>query len=430
MTSRSEGPFNPIHEWRGRTTTPRNPPPPYQNFMHNMLFMGARFDWDAARAAVPSELEISPEGTGIILTTNTDGGWGLEPYSLFFIGIDLAGADGPDDLPGYFRAVNRYSGMAGETFRKYYNNRIEPGTSRQWQEDGVWYSETTAGDTPTIRLALKPQDVETPDPYAGIMRYLADAPGGGISDFYVTYTAAMRPSDPLEFDILEGADDLMRSLAPKELLYASYSDVVPIGIGEPKMFDPGTSGLPKEAIRLSLMDLLSRIGHAAALVSREGRVLFANNGAKSILTNWQIGSRLLAWRQQDQRHLDDALIGASEGTLVTSPVPLVRPDDNLPVLAQVLPVSSALAGEPALLVLFRDPTADGSNATPMVLEALGLTPAEARLAAQVGAGQSVRESAELVGITENTARSTLKIVYDKLGIGKQSELAGIVARLG
>ena len=58
------------------------------------------------------------------------------------------------------------------------------------------------------------------------------------------------------------------------------------------------------------------------------------------------------------------------------------------------------------------------------------TPAEARLASQVGTGHSVKESADLAGVTENTARSTLKVAYDKLGIGKQSELAGIVARLG
>jgi DNA-binding CsgD family transcriptional regulator len=41
----------------------------------------------------------------------------------------------------------------------------------------------------------------------------------------------------------------------------------------------------------------------------------------------------------------------------------------------------------------------------------------------------VRETADALLITENTARSTLAVVYGKLAISKQSELSRIVARL-
>uniref|UniRef100_UPI0035AD8611 helix-turn-helix transcriptional regulator n=1 Tax=Devosia sp. TaxID=1871048 RepID=UPI0035AD8611 len=63
------------------------------------------------------------------------------------------------------------------------------------------------------------------------------------------------------------------------------------------------------------------------------------------------------------------------------------------------------------------------------LELLGLTPAEARLASEVGNGLSPKQAATRLGITTNTARSTLQVIYEKLGIGKQSELARIVTRL-
>ncbi|MEQ1770014.1 MAG: hypothetical protein ABL879_09255 [Devosia sp.] len=63
------------------------------------------------------------------------------------------------------------------------------------------------------------------------------------------------------------------------------------------------------------------------------------------------------------------------------------------------------------------------------LRARGLTPAEARLAVAVGRGRPVRDAAVHLNITENTARSTLKLVYGKLGISKQSELGHLVARL-
>jgi DNA-binding CsgD family transcriptional regulator len=63
------------------------------------------------------------------------------------------------------------------------------------------------------------------------------------------------------------------------------------------------------------------------------------------------------------------------------------------------------------------------------LELLGLTPAEARIAALVGGGESPREAADALGVTYNTVRSSLKLVFDKLGVGRQSELARVVARL-
>ena len=100
----------------------------------------------------------------------------------------------------------------------------------------------------------------------------------------------------------------------------------------------------------------------------------------------------------------------------------------MPILARALPTSAALTGERAALLLFNDPIAPAPSAE-LNLNLLGLTPAEARIAAQVGRGLTFREAAQVVGVAESTARSTMKAVYGKLGIGKQSELAVIVARL-
>lgn len=64
-----------------------------------------------------------------------------------------------------------------------------------------------------------------------------------------------------------------------------------------------------------------------------------------------------------------------------------------------------------------------------LLRSVGLTPAEARLAALVGQGSAARGAALQLGISENTARSTLKQVYGKLGIRKQAELGHFIASL-
>lgn len=64
-----------------------------------------------------------------------------------------------------------------------------------------------------------------------------------------------------------------------------------------------------------------------------------------------------------------------------------------------------------------------------VLRSMGLTPAEARLAALMGKGLTARSAALELRISEHTARSTLKQVYGKLGIRKQAELGHFIARV-
>jgi DNA-binding CsgD family transcriptional regulator len=71
----------------------------------------------------------------------------------------------------------------------------------------------------------------------------------------------------------------------------------------------------------------------------------------------------------------------------------------------------------------------GEHDLAALLRAIGLTPAESRLAVLFGGGLTARESAQQLGITEHTAKSTLKQVYGKLGVRKQSELGRFIARL-
>lgn len=55
-----------------------------------------------------------------------------------------------------------------------------------------------------------------------------------------------------------------------------------------------------------------------------------------------------------------------------------------------------------------------------------LTPAEAKLAATIAAGHAPREAAQRLGVTEGTARTTLKRVLAKTGARRQSDLVGML----
>jgi DNA-binding CsgD family transcriptional regulator len=72
----------------------------------------------------------------------------------------------------------------------------------------------------------------------------------------------------------------------------------------------------------------------------------------------------------------------------------------------------------------------GEPADPAIVrDLLGLTLAEARVASLVGSGLPPREAADQLGITEETARTTLKRVFGKTGVSRQSELASLLTRL-
>ncbi|GJD73067.1 helix-turn-helix transcriptional regulator [Methylobacterium goesingense] len=102
-----------------------------------------------------------------------------------------------------------------------------------------------------------------------------------------------------------------------------------------------------------------------------------------------------------------------------------------PILVSGLPLRGAevLGVDQGLLLLIQSPFAAIIASIAPKLVQLGLTQAEAQVAMLVGRGHSPRDAARQIEVSEHTVRSQLKAVYAKLGIGRQSELAVIVARL-
>ena len=56
----------------------------------------------------------------------------------------------------------------------------------------------------------------------------------------------------------------------------------------------------------------------------------------------------------------------------------------------------------------------------------GLTPAEARLVLRLVAGDSLRSSAKTLSIGYETARTTLKSIFQKTGTRRQAELVIVI----
>lgn len=187
----------------------------------------------------------------------------------------------------------------------------------------------------------------------------------------------------------------------------------------------------------SALDIIGRIGTAAMLVDNVGRIAAINPQAESLLGPdlKLIRGRLVAVdRASDnalQVLLSDMLVCSKAAPAIEGPVRISRMSGR-PLLVDALPVSG-LIDDPALdlrsILLLTDPDRGRAPAAERLRAALALTPAEARVAAQIASGRSPRETAASLGLSEETARTTLKRVFAKVGVSRQSELAALVARL-
>jgi DNA-binding CsgD family transcriptional regulator/PAS domain-containing protein len=194
------------------------------------------------------------------------------------------------------------------------------------------------------------------------------------------------------------------------------------------------------SIEQSLADALAQFDCGAVIADSELKIVVANDAASRLM-----GDGLsLNHGQLRATHPDhqSALAGFMKSVLRRDadandfgPIALPRPSGRRPLIVQAIPITAdpidggPTAGGTAALVLIVDPERESGCKPVKALGLLGLTPSEARLAALIGAGHTRAEAAEVLGIAESTASDTVKQIYAKLDISRQSELVRLVDRL-
>lgn len=404
--------------------------PPYHVRTVDFMFVLTEFDQGAARAALPPALELQPNEPGFIGLYSAPVGWGIAPYSAFFVAVPVRGHDSPDGSCGYLMAEGYYSGRAGPVMHEAYNRRLVPGTTRQWDDGRFWYGEAGPGTTASVLVRVRPVLPRPATPLvSGVHHYLGERADGGLNIYSVAYSTEFFPAEEVSVDFTKDASPLLQSLRPLSFPYASLAPNSSLTFSAPSLVQPAGQDTGARSAQVALIDMLSRLGLPAVLVTTGGRILFFNAEAKAMLQQDLAPGQAWAPKGTGLRQLGRAITAAGQDPLPGKPLVLDTAERPRPVLAQVVPVSAALAGEPAALILFAEPDGPARTDPVPTLTLLGLTPAEARIAAQVGGGLSARQAAAELSLSENTVRSSLQLIYDKLGIGKQSELARIVARL-
>lgn len=283
-----------------------------------------------------------------------------------------------------------------------------------------------------------------------VLRVLGAGPPSFLydADFF---PAEMLEGDPLRRPILRrhglgGQTATRLRLATGETVIFTFEhalDGARPGAGELAILDAFRPHLARAALTSARLRLraaqdavvtLATLGMPAAAIDRQARVLAANPAMQAMSGVFRIGARdRLSFSQPAaQALLTEAIDHRGPGRVVRSFPVQTAGDDGEPVVLvfHVLPLRRSaldLFGAADLLVVATVAEPGASAPGPDVLESLfDLTPAEARLAAALASGHSLRDAAARCGLRFGSARTYLERIFRKTGTNRQPQLVAIL----
>lgn len=399
------------------------PVPPFQKVATDVIWVGFRIDHAAVRPFVPPGLKLTADSVGILGIYQAPTGYGLAPYTRGLMAVSLRGEDDPG-VDGLFVVGNVLDEPAAGLVRNFYCRATNVGTARTWRDGPLLRGVASVDGEDWLRAAIRPLG-RTKTGLSGVDVFIGETERGLVrhADSYV---ADVDEAELVSLEITDAAPPAMRALRPLEPLFALQAQVTS-SWGEPKPIGRGSAN---KALSTHLT-LIENAGRAAMLVRADGMLVEANAGARALLgADARAGQLLFAGQPAQRRTIREAIENSRSAARphLYEPIVLVL-REGVTVVAHVLPVEQNAVGDHVAVILLTDPRAQEGRDPVPTLQAFGLTAAEAKLAALVGGGLGVRGAADSLQISEHTARSTLKSVYEKLQIRKQSELGAIVARL-
>lgn len=189
---------------------------------------------------------------------------------------------------------------------------------------------------------------------------------------------------------------------------------------------------------LSGLDILARMETAAFLVEGRGKVIRINACAEALLGQGidVINGQLAATDRDSDRRLQAliaAALAADRTASYSAPPIAVARSGRRPLMVEAVPVRGRFADvlpETRALVLAVDLEAQPHTSEHRLQAVLGLTPAEAKVAAQLSLGNQVDLIADQFGVSRETVRNQIKAALAKTGTHRQAELVALVQKIG
>jgi len=179
------------------------------------------------------------------------------------------------------------------------------------------------------------------------------------------------------------------------------------------------------------VQLCQQLGIPAAVLQQDGRVVLINPLFKELDSHFVFrGDRIEVANPTTNEFLKRELarLGSRKDGKIVGPSPVLAAEGYPPLIFHLLPMKGSVGDTLGTLVV----TTLGATGVPssdLVQSLFALAPAEARVAALIGSGLSPRQAAEKLGISEGNVRTTLKRVFARVGVSRQSELALLLAKL-
>ncbi len=402
-----------------------DPEPPFQKLASDVLWVGFRIDPARVAPYVPPGLVLSEASIGVLGIYQAKAGVGLAPYRRALVGVSVEGVPGSDAGEGMLVVGNVMDEPGASRLRRLYSRETVTGTARTWRADGLLHGVAEVDGVEWMRATVRPtgpvrRELSGVDTFFGVTE-------AGLIKHADSNVSDLVEAEVVSVEITDAAPELFRAFRPRDFVFALHAEQVNSIWSEPRVVG-GATGDPAAVF----LGLIEDTGRAAAIVKQDGTLIGINPSGEAMLGDDgpRLGETLLSGVQEEKDALRTALelSIARSGPRVSAPIALTRPGGRQ-LFAYVMPLEHGRHGGEAALVLLGDPRGPERRDAAEMLQLFGLTAAEARLGALVGVGLGAREAAGELKISEHTARSTLKTVYDKLGIRKQSELGHLVARL-
>lgn len=380
------------------------------------------------RAVLPPMLAPAESSVGFALLYTSAGSEVLPPSSAFYVGVFLEGRDAPDGSPGIFVAEGYYSNEANLATSRNYSARFSAGYAEIEKSGRVILGRGGPRDAVAIEISLRQRD-DHPTLMLGTHQYFGERPGG-LTTYSLAFAARLFDCETVSFRVFPGASRLLQQLTPENVIRASFVPGAPLNFSKPRPIANYEQIVSADAAHIAVVDVLGRLGRGAVVVGEDGAVFFSNQQGREVLGTLVKSNRLEATGHQEQARLAQLIGDAanSRDSGAAHVMTLSRPGGQT-VLVQAANYRGGWNGNPTALLVVSDPHSAVSGRASEALELLGLIAAEVRIATEVGKGRSAAQSATALGLTENTVRSALKVIYAKLAISNRTELANLLAQV-
>jgi DNA-binding CsgD family transcriptional regulator len=193
------------------------------------------------------------------------------------------------------------------------------------------------------------------------------------------------------------------------------------------------------ALRNAAFDVIERLSDGVVIIGPRGHVLFANETASALEAEgiFKLKPTISAWSPSHSKRLANlvrsSLIGGAGGAMS---IPSHDQSRLLTVVVAGLRshevgtlYEEACVTDARCVAFVIDPLRREAPSKQQLMEAYGLTRAEARVAVSASSGGTMSEAALSLGLSPNTVKTHLRRVFAKTGTRGHAELAALLATL-